>query len=222
MNACQCEGLRCKLEALSSRHGTRTGYAKHGCRCDPCRDAQAAYQRDYAARHPDRIAATAARYYERNREAVLQRNRERIPHLAGTPTRAQRYAAAEKLLQDGSGYREAARTVGVDHGTLADHFPGYGLAPTERGERAQLAMKARAYDQGLDATRAHTSAAPAAELLAAAELLDEGHTVSEVARRTGLAWATINNAIPGHALTPAEASAHAIAAKRDRRLDLAA
>lgn len=32
------------------RHGTRAGYARHGCRCELCREAQQAYQREYRRR----------------------------------------------------------------------------------------------------------------------------------------------------------------------------
>ena len=33
-------------------HGRYTTYTKGACRCDDCRAAQAAYQRDHRARHP--------------------------------------------------------------------------------------------------------------------------------------------------------------------------
>jgi hypothetical protein len=32
-------------------HGTRYRYMHFGCRCDPCRAAQATYQREYRQRH---------------------------------------------------------------------------------------------------------------------------------------------------------------------------
>jgi hypothetical protein len=31
-------------------HGSRAGYAKHGCRCELCREAQQRYQREYRRR----------------------------------------------------------------------------------------------------------------------------------------------------------------------------
>lgn len=31
--------------AHGATHGTRSTYVYHGCRCDPCRDAEAAYSR---------------------------------------------------------------------------------------------------------------------------------------------------------------------------------
>lgn len=38
---------KCRSEAFT--HGTTNGYKRHGCRCDECREAQAAAQRDYQA-----------------------------------------------------------------------------------------------------------------------------------------------------------------------------
>jgi hypothetical protein len=35
------------------RHGTANGYVNHGCRCQPCRDANAAAMREYRARLRD-------------------------------------------------------------------------------------------------------------------------------------------------------------------------
>ncbi|AWY06678.1 hypothetical protein SEA_ZETA1847_44 [Microbacterium phage Zeta1847] len=70
-SACACGGPGCKLEADSPRHGKRTGYAKHGCRCDPCTDAQADYQARWAAANRDRVAALNAASYARHRDHRL-------------------------------------------------------------------------------------------------------------------------------------------------------
>ncbi|QWY81873.1 helix-turn-helix DNA binding domain protein [Microbacterium phage Honk] len=222
MNPCPCTGAKCTLSAADDRHGSTYAYKKLGCRCDLCRDAQAASSARYRAENPEATKAAAARYYARNREAVLHRNRERVPHLAGTPTRAERYALAERLLVDGAGYREASRTVGVDHGTLADHFPGYGLAPTERGERAQIALKARALDQGLDPSALAPAARPAADVVELAELLDAGHSYAEAARRSGWSSTGAARRLPGRGYAPDVAGRHARAARTDRARGLAA
>jgi hypothetical protein len=43
------------------RHGTVNGYGNLGCRCQPCRDAHAAYRRErgYAAKYIERNVARA-------------------------------------------------------------------------------------------------------------------------------------------------------------------
>ncbi|WP_052956749.1 hypothetical protein [Mycolicibacter heraklionensis] len=56
-----------------------------------------------------------------------------------TDQRDERLIAAEQLLKDGSGYREAARTVHVSRGQLAQMFPGYGLSLADSARRARLA-----------------------------------------------------------------------------------
>lgn len=37
-------------------HGTLAGYKRHGCRCQDCKDANAAYSRTYNQRHPEQRA----------------------------------------------------------------------------------------------------------------------------------------------------------------------
>lgn len=41
---------RAQMALDDPRHGTTTGYTGCGCRCQPCRDAHAAYEREYRAR----------------------------------------------------------------------------------------------------------------------------------------------------------------------------
>jgi len=47
-------------------HGTTNAYRHHGCRCEPCREAERSYQRDqYAARgRPGRPEPAPARLFE--------------------------------------------------------------------------------------------------------------------------------------------------------------
>lgn len=42
-------------------HGTLGGYTNYRCRCQPCRDAYAAYSRDWRARNPERAKAISQR-----------------------------------------------------------------------------------------------------------------------------------------------------------------
>lgn len=57
-------------------HGTRNGYQHHGCRCDPCKDANRAYMLAYNAANPRKNGA-----YERavNYEAQLRRIERGLP-----------------------------------------------------------------------------------------------------------------------------------------------
>ena len=43
-------------------HGTVGGYSNHGCRCDDCRRAKREYSRTWAAKNPERVAASGARW----------------------------------------------------------------------------------------------------------------------------------------------------------------
>lgn len=43
---CHIEKTR-REQSLPITHGTRSGYMKHECRCDPCRGAYAAYKKTY-------------------------------------------------------------------------------------------------------------------------------------------------------------------------------
>jgi len=73
MSACECIGSRCALELDDERHGKRTGYAKHFCRCDPCTDAQADYQARWASENRTRVAELNRASHARHRESRLAR-----------------------------------------------------------------------------------------------------------------------------------------------------
>jgi len=129
MSSCPCEGLRCKLEALDGRHGSRYGYAKLGCRCAPCRGAQRVGSAAYKAEHRDELnAAQRARHYEH----VTKRREPKLTKPLAEVLRAGR------LLADGASYRETARTVGWDELTVARIFPGRGWSSREVAAFAAL------------------------------------------------------------------------------------
>lgn len=46
-------------------HGTRTGYASQGCRCNACKDAQAAYMRRWNQRNPKKLKSNQRRRKKR-------------------------------------------------------------------------------------------------------------------------------------------------------------
>lgn len=86
------------------------------------------------------IAATRAGESARviaDRERVTQRTVCRIRTRAGIERPTVRhtdadYARAKELLDDGAGYAETSRTVGIREETLARQFPGKGWTPAER------------------------------------------------------------------------------------------
>lgn len=47
-----------------------------------------------------------------------------------TPAQLQQ---ARRLLEDGAGYRETARTVGISARTLRTHLPGMGMSAQDAG-----------------------------------------------------------------------------------------
>lgn len=53
-------------------HGRRSTYIR-GCRCDICRAAQAAYQRLYMSRNPERAARERASAYKRHKAKIRAR-----------------------------------------------------------------------------------------------------------------------------------------------------
>jgi hypothetical protein len=76
------------------RHGTRSEYQRFGCRCDACREAERLYNaarrelpevrakalaraKRYAARYPERRAASAAKWRFKNPEACAAGSRRR-------------------------------------------------------------------------------------------------------------------------------------------------
>lgn len=93
-------------------HGTYSGYANHGCRCDPCRAAASAYKskwraanrekanessRAYKKAHADKIAKAQKQYRDRNREKIRAK------------ARADRLRDRDGTLAAEAAYREANR-----------------------------------------------------------------------------------------------------------------
>lgn len=73
------------------KHGLRSGYQNHHCRCDACIEASRDYQARYREANPDRVRANYTRwreansdsgrayhheYYLANRESEMERHRE--------------------------------------------------------------------------------------------------------------------------------------------------
>jgi hypothetical protein len=57
------------------RHGTNNGYGNHGCRCDPCRTANNAYQRaTYERLREKRGIRPHAEYVAQMRETLVHGN----------------------------------------------------------------------------------------------------------------------------------------------------
>lgn len=72
-------------------------------------------------------------------ERTVQRDRQALGiNLSRPPLTGEQLATAHRLLLDGSGYAEAARTVGCAGSTLLRRFPGYGLTPTEAIQRRHI------------------------------------------------------------------------------------
>ena len=51
-------------------HGTRSTYTNHGCRCDPCRAAEAAYKKAHYIRNKAKVNANCRAYRAANRDSV--------------------------------------------------------------------------------------------------------------------------------------------------------
>lgn len=128
MTSCQCEGLRCKLEALDARHGKRTGYAKHGCRCHACRDAQADYMARYSAANPARTRELRRASYRRKHGGTLPSEQRRAHAEAVVAV-----AVAERW-----GTRETARTLDRSPRYVRALNPAVALTPAESADRIGL------------------------------------------------------------------------------------
>lgn len=91
---------------MTAPHGTPSRYSNHGCRCDACREAKLAYERDRRRRTgPAYISAAAAR-----------------AHIA-------------YLRDNGVGLKTVARVSGVSHGALSKLVYGdrtRGRGPSKR------------------------------------------------------------------------------------------
>lgn len=128
-------------------HGTTNAYRHHGCRCEPCRDAEKAYQRDrYAARgRPDRPEPAPARLFEPRppwmqfascRPEYADRPLDQWVDLF-FPTRGQSNAEARAICAECP-----ARQACADHG-LAEHHGVWG--GTSERERRRLRRKLTAH-----------------------------------------------------------------------------
>jgi DNA-binding CsgD family transcriptional regulator len=80
----------------------------------------------------------SARQVQRIRSALIQagnleRTREYTP-----PIEPAKLEQARGMLEDRSGYAEAAKTLGIDAKNLARRFPNMGLTPQESGARSLI------------------------------------------------------------------------------------
>ena len=67
---------------------------------------------------------------------TIERDRQALGiSLSRPPITEAQIETAYRLLVDGAGYAEAARTVGCAGSTLLRRFPGMGLTPTEAMQR---------------------------------------------------------------------------------------
>lgn len=60
---------------MAWKHGTVSGYRRHGCRCEACREAKGEYNRRYYAENREAFNEHKRRYRAENREAVRERKR---------------------------------------------------------------------------------------------------------------------------------------------------
>ena len=100
------------MSADSFRHGTRTGYGLHKCRCDECHAAQLDYDRNYRAANRQRIAEKQRRYYETHRQQELDKARVRYEGDIDTQrARWRRYwdTNSAELVENKRRYRESAQ-----------------------------------------------------------------------------------------------------------------
>ena len=89
-------------------HGTVTGYTRHKCRCDVCREAQSEYRKAYYEANRDRELAQVKAYYEASRarrKAHYEANRDRIR----ARRKAHYEANRDRVLARAKAYREANR-----------------------------------------------------------------------------------------------------------------
>lgn len=176
MTARQSVGVRdCTCPRTRHEHGTRNAYVSDGCRCRPCRDAAAAYERHRAR----------------------QRAYGRFPYVDAT--RAREHVLA--LRAAGMGLKRVAALSGVPHGSLSKLIygdPQRGMAPSKRIlPQTELAVLAVTADGNL-ASGAKVDATGTVRRLRG--LVAAGWTRAELARRLGWEhsnlWALIDGRRP--------------------------
>lgn len=75
-------------------------------------------------------------------ERTVERDRKALGISLARPALTEwQLATAHRLLVDGAGYAEAARTVGCAGSTLLRRFPGMGLTPSEAMQRRRVNEK---------------------------------------------------------------------------------
>jgi hypothetical protein len=113
-------------------HATLGGYTNYRCRCQPCRDAYAAYSREWRARNPERAKAIQQRNAQSpariaSRRAWREKNRDRV--RANERLRTYGLSAEEfvRLMKQQGGVcaicfrpQNGGRALDVDH----DHETG--------------------------------------------------------------------------------------------------
>lgn len=142
----------------SPKCGSRAGYMEHITRgtekCRPCKDAHAAYMREYKHRPKMRIQCGTYAGYKRHKrgdenpcEMCLSgyaqymadyRDKRKQSLAPKPPTFQDRLDRAAQLFDDGVSQREVCRTTGLSRDTIRKYFPGKGWSFVQGGELAAL------------------------------------------------------------------------------------
>lgn len=143
-------------------HGTLGGYTNYRCRCQPCRDAYAAYSRDWRRRNPERsreIQRRASRSPRRvaSRRAWRDRNRERVRAVERTRLYGLSPSEFEAMLEAQGGVcaicerpNSDGRSLHVDHDHETEAVRGLLCAQCNAGlgifgDSPELVRRALAY-----------------------------------------------------------------------------
>lgn len=141
----------------SPKCGTRAGYMEHSSKgtpkCRPCKDAHAAYMREYKRRPKMRTVCGTYAGYKRHKRAdenpcemcfrgysqYMRDYRDRKlaalqPKEPERPSLEQRLQKAAELFADGTSQTEISRTLGMSRDTLRKYFPGQGWTYKQAGE----------------------------------------------------------------------------------------
>jgi len=139
---------------VSPKCGTRAGYMEHikfkTEKCQPCKDAHAAYKREYIRRPTMRIQCGTYAGYKRHKRAdenpcemclrgyskYMADYREKKQRATEPKPTAfeERIKRAAELFADGASQTEVVRTTGLCKETLRKYFPGQRWSFVEAGE----------------------------------------------------------------------------------------
>ena len=144
-------------DVTNPKCGTRAGYMEHISKqtpkCQPCKDAHAAYMRDYKRRPTMRTTCGTHAGYKRHQRADENpcgmclrgyaqymrdyRDKKQAALAPKEPERLpiqERLQKAAELFADGASQREVTRTLCLSRETLRKYFPGQGWTYRQGGE----------------------------------------------------------------------------------------